>query len=52
MDAPRYDSCALFREHLTDQFQGLELSAADIQVQLSRRRPGQSNLTTPASIEP
>ncbi|KAN0101029.1 Chorismate synthase [Tylopilus felleus] len=26
---------------------GLELSAADIQVQLSRRRPGQSNLTTP-----
>ncbi|KAI0063134.1 chorismate synthase [Artomyces pyxidatus] len=26
---------------------GLELSAADIQTQLSRRRPGQSNLTTP-----
>ncbi|EIM83329.1 chorismate synthase [Stereum hirsutum FP-91666 SS1] len=26
---------------------GLELSAKDIQVQLSRRRPGQSNLTTP-----
>ncbi|KAH7104804.1 chorismate synthase [Auriculariales sp. MPI-PUGE-AT-0066] len=26
---------------------GLELSAADIQVQMSRRRPGQSNLTTP-----
>ncbi|RDB28606.1 Chorismate synthase [Hypsizygus marmoreus] len=26
---------------------GLELSPADIQVQLSRRRPGQSNLTTP-----
>ncbi|KAI5120558.1 hypothetical protein M0805_000286 [Coniferiporia weirii] len=26
---------------------GLRLSAADIQVQLSRRRPGQSNLTTP-----
>ncbi|KAF9229808.1 chorismate synthase [Gyrodon lividus] len=26
---------------------GLELSTADIQVQLSRRRPGQSNLTTP-----
>ncbi|EDR15687.1 uncharacterized protein LACBIDRAFT_181235 [Laccaria bicolor S238N-H82] len=26
---------------------GLQLSAADIQVQLSRRRPGQSNLTTP-----
>ncbi|KAG1725564.1 chorismate synthase [Suillus paluster] len=26
---------------------GLELSAQDIQVQLSRRRPGQSNLTTP-----
>ncbi|KAF9457478.1 chorismate synthase [Collybia nuda] len=26
---------------------GLELSAADIQVQLTRRRPGQSNLTTP-----
>ena len=29
------------------ELQGLELSAADIQVQLSRRRPGQSNLTTP-----
>ncbi|THH17815.1 hypothetical protein EW146_g3076 [Bondarzewia mesenterica] len=26
---------------------GLELSVPDIQVQLSRRRPGQSNLTTP-----
>ena len=26
---------------------GLQLSAEDIQVQLSRRRPGQSNLTTP-----
>jgi len=26
---------------------GLQLSASDIQVQLSRRRPGQSNLTTP-----
>jgi len=26
---------------------GLELSTADVQVQLSRRRPGQSNLTTP-----
>ncbi|KAJ7451150.1 chorismate synthase [Mycena latifolia] len=26
---------------------GLQLSAADIQVQLSRRRPGQSDLTTP-----
>jgi chorismate synthase len=26
---------------------GLELSAQDIQTQLSRRRPGQSNLTTP-----
>lgn len=26
---------------------GLELSPQDIQVQLSRRRPGQSNLTTP-----
>ncbi|KAH7911812.1 chorismate synthase [Hygrophoropsis aurantiaca] len=26
---------------------GLELSAQDVQVQLSRRRPGQSNLTTP-----
>lgn len=51
MDAPRYDSCALFREHPTHQSQGLELSAADIQVQLSRRRPGQSNLTTPASTE-
>jgi len=28
---------------------GLELSAQDIQVQLSRRRPGQSDLTTPRS---
>ncbi|KAI0307524.1 chorismate synthase [Multifurca ochricompacta] len=26
---------------------GLELSAQDVQTQLSRRRPGQSNLTTP-----
>ncbi|KAI0252666.1 chorismate synthase [Lactifluus subvellereus] len=26
---------------------GLELSAQDVQIQLSRRRPGQSNLTTP-----
>jgi len=26
---------------------GLELSAQDVQAQLSRRRPGQSNLTTP-----
>ncbi|KAF9242354.1 chorismate synthase [Melanogaster broomeanus] len=26
---------------------GLELTAAEVQVQLSRRRPGQSNLTTP-----
>ncbi|GLB36592.1 putative chorismate synthase [Lyophyllum shimeji] len=26
---------------------GMELTAADIQTQLSRRRPGQSNLTTP-----
>ncbi|KAF8887729.1 chorismate synthase [Infundibulicybe gibba] len=26
---------------------GLQLTAADIQTQLSRRRPGQSNLTTP-----
>ncbi|KAG5353849.1 Chorismate synthase [Termitomyces sp. T112] len=26
---------------------GMELTAADIQIQLSRRRPGQSNLTTP-----
>jgi hypothetical protein len=27
--------------------QGLQLSAQDVQSQLSRRRPGQSNLTTP-----
>lgn len=49
----RYDSCAPFRDRPPDQshWQGLELSAADIQVQLSRRRPGQSNLTTPASIQ-
>ena len=31
----------------SSQIQGLELTAADIQVQLSRRRPGQSDLTTP-----
>ncbi|KAH0838710.1 chorismate synthase [Lanmaoa asiatica] len=49
MDVLQYDSCASFRDHLPDKSQGLELSAADIQVQLSRRRPGQSNLTTPAS---
>jgi hypothetical protein len=29
--------------------QGLQLSAQDIQIQLSRRRPGQSDLTTPVS---
>ncbi len=28
---------------------GLPLVEADIQIQLSRRRPGQSNLTTPVS---
>jgi hypothetical protein len=30
--------------------QGLELKDTDIQAQLSRRRPGQSNLTTPVGI--
>lgn len=30
--------------------QGLTLSATDVQTQLSRRRPGQSNLTTPVSV--
>ena len=34
------------RERLSAS-QGLELAPQDIQVQLSRRRPGQSNLTTP-----
>jgi hypothetical protein len=29
---------------------GLELSESDIQPQLTRRRPGQSNLTTPVSL--
>ena len=29
---------------------GLALSEQDIQPQLSRRRPGQSNLTTPVQI--
>lgn len=29
---------------------GMRLSPTDIQVQLSRRRPGQSNLTTPVCI--
>lgn len=28
---------------------GLSLVEADIQIQLDRRRPGQSNLTTPVS---
>jgi len=32
---------------ITDDHQGLHLSAQDVQTQLSRRRPGQSNLTTP-----
>lgn len=31
---------------------GLPLNEADVQAQLSRRRPGQSDLTTPASILP
>ena len=30
-----------------NNLQGLKLSAQDVQTQLSRRRPGQSNLTTP-----
>lgn len=30
---------------------GLQLTEADIQPQLSRRRPGQSNITTPVSID-
>ena len=30
--------------------QGLQLAPQDIQVQLSRRRPGQSDLTTPVSV--
>lgn len=50
-DALRYDPCTLFRDRSPYQSQGLELSAADIQVQLSRRRPGQSNLTTPARFQ-
>jgi chorismate synthase len=29
---------------------GLELTEGDIQTQLSRRRPGQSDLTTPVSL--
>ena len=32
------------------RLQGLQLAASDIQVQLSRRRPGQSNLTTPVRV--
>lgn len=50
MGALRYDPYTAFRDHLSDLSQGLELSAADIQVQLSRRRPGQSNLTTPVRV--
>ena len=33
--------------HLVCILQGLPLEAKDVQVQLSRRRPGQSALTTP-----
>ena len=36
--------------HSSYMLQGLALSARDIQVQLSRRRPGQSDLTTPVSF--
>lgn len=32
---------------ISNDHQGLQLSAQDVQTQLSRRRPGQSNLTTP-----
>jgi chorismate synthase len=34
-----------------NDLQGLKLSAQDVQTQLSRRRPGQSNLTTPVSSD-
>jgi len=34
---------------ISNDHQGLQLSAQDVQTQLSRRRPGQSNLTTPVS---
>lgn len=40
--------CAEQKSKLTDnQSQGLKLTEEDIQVQLSRRRPGQSDITTP-----
>ena len=50
MDAHPYVSSLLLRS-MVSWLQGLELSAQDIQVQLSRRRPGQSQLTTAVSIE-
>lgn len=34
-----------------NDLQGLKLSAQDVQTQLSRRRPGQSNLTTPVRYD-
>jgi len=37
---------------ISDDHQGLQLSAEDVQTQLSRRRPGQSNLTTPVGCNP
>ena len=50
MDVHLYVSSLLLRS-MFHVLQGLELSSQDIQVQLSRRRPGQSQLTTAVSIE-
>ena len=50
------DGCPPVRTHPpqsprhSSSYQGLELSAKDVQIQLSRRRPGQSNLTTPVRL--
>lgn len=40
-------ACLTIYLSISNDHQGLQLSAQDVQTQLSRRRPGQSNLTTP-----
>ena len=51
MDAHRYVFSLIDSRIDVSYMQGLELSPQDIQVQLSRRRPGQSQLTTPVCID-
>ena len=43
------DQSAFQLNRMLSALQGLPLIAQDVQTQLSRRRPGQSNLTTPVS---